>query len=284
MYNITVVVNENSPEQLDIFLKSFEEVNKSDLINYKFIVTSTNFIKHYTGCRHELLEPYKNDHRLGFLSKLDEILAYKPDLVVVAYDMILCRKSMADWFISLIKLGDSWEMCGSALTPPKFPLKLCQSTDFLPVMPSCYVTIDAGFYMLNPQTVETDNAEYAIAVMGNDQYDLIDELVLNIRYNKKIVNQLICCNASAYVDNYEDVKNALVNLYYGGIIQSDSWYFLEEYYNRASKLLKHDIEPIFDKRLPKPIIAAKTKERLLAQHMAVSLLNSATNEINITKL
>ena len=62
--------------------------------------------------------------------------------------MIMCRKSTVDWFTSLIEYTDSgWELCGSALMPPQFPLVLCQEEDFAPVMPDCYITIAAGFLL-----------------------------------------------------------------------------------------------------------------------------------------
>lgn len=283
MYKIAVVVNENIPEQLDIFLKTFKKVNNDDDIVYTFIITSTKFIKQYSGCQHDLLVPYKNDHRLGFLNELDKILAEKFDLVVVAYDMILCRKSMIDWFKKLINYTDSkWEICGSAITPPMFPLSLCQDVDFSPFIPKEYVTIDSGFYILNPKTVFTDNAEFASQIISGDRYDLLDELVFNIRYNAKIVNQLICCNAVAYISDFSNVKNANMNLYYEPATDNACWYFLDEYYDNASDILKHDIRSFFKKAWPKKVIEKRAKELLLNQNIVVS--KSESKEIHFIKL
>lgn len=284
MYNITVIVNENNPAQLSVFLKTFKQVNQSDKINYKFIVTSTKFITQYDGCQHEILTPYKNDHRLGFISKVDQILAAKPDLVVIASDMIMCRKSMVDWFTSLIEYTDSgWELCGSALMPPQFPLVLCQEEDFAPVTPDCYITIAAGFCILNPKTVQADNAEYALQLIGDDKYDLVDELVLNVRYSKKIVNQLICCPSDAFLTDFDKVKNALINLYYNDPVAPDSWYFLNEYYNYADDALKHDIKPHFVKLKNRKLIIDRMKEKLMNQHIAVSFFESGSSKVNFTK-
>lgn len=283
MYNIAVIVNENIPEQLEIFLKTFREINKSDLIDYTFIITSTRFIRKYEGCRHELLQPYKNDHRLGFLNKLDQILTEKFDLVIVSYDMIFCRRSIVAWLTNLIEYTDEpWELCGSAITPPMFPLSMCQTIEFAPLIPKEYVTIDSGFYILNPRTVESDNAEFASQIITNDRYDLLDELVFNIRYDKKIVNQLICCNAIAYIDNLEDVKNANMNLYYKPVKDNTCWYFLKEYYDHASAAMQHDIKSILRTCEARLSIQQRSKESLMTQNIVVARLDK--EEIYFTKL
>lgn len=283
MYNISVVVNENTPEQLEIFLKTFREVNKSNLINYTFIITSTGFIRHYEGCQHRITVPYKNDCRLGFLYQLDQILAEKPDLVVVAHDKIFCRKSMADWFIKLIEYTDEeWELCGSAVMPPAFPLGLCQSVEFAPVIPQEYATLDCSFYIINPKNVESNNAEIAAQIVANSQYDLIDELVFNIRYDKKIVNQLICCNSVTYVNELDNVKNVNMPFYYEPLPNNSYWYFLDEYYKLASPVLQHDLRSFFKTVTSKEMIQHRSRGLLIAQNITVSQM--VQEEINVTKI
>lgn len=267
MLKVTVVVNENIPNQLELFLKTFKEQNSSDNIEYTYVITSTGFIRTYEGCEHRLIKPFNNDIRFGFVHILDELIAQKPDLIIIASDQIVCRRSISP-LLQYLSVVENWEICGSAGSPGYFPMSALLSDPPAYIPLDTYMHINFRFCILNPKKLFTDNADYAQSIVMDDQYDFIDELTFNLRYTKKFVNQLICCQSTSYLLDFDRIYNYVVDIYYDHGVD-DNWYFLDECYEIAEGDLRHDIKPFLKKRIPKSITAAMSKQRLLEQHVTV---------------
>lgn len=272
MKNIIVLIYVRIPEQLTIFLESFKRVNNSGKFNYTFILVENNIKYDIDGCVGETLDQYDCDVRFRFLKKIDEVIAKQPDLLVIADERCFCRNSSEDIFEKLIALDNGWQIYGTPINPTFPVMHAVNNFDIAQV----YAHINFELAILNPKTMNTCNTEDADDLIPDDLNLYVDRALLNIKYNKKIIDaEFLSSDQCFAIDESSDaIRNICVDIFdiyayryeKNPLIQSRV--FLDEYMQYATGNVLDKCKEIKKTTPPKSIIHQIHVDNLLKLHTA----------------
>ena len=244
MKTVDILVYNNFPLQTELFVETFNKVNKCDEYNFVFEIVGTPDIE--SKIEYENLIQVDDSYRFSFLSKIDEIISRKHDFLIIADGRCMSLRSIKIVLDALSTIPvDSWHMCGDYVSPT-FPLIF--TSEYNPV--DYFVFINFGFAILNPKNMNSDNTEKAKEFIPDSMNLYIDRYALNMLYDKKIIECGLCIDRNAHcktlsVDN-ADIFNVVMDVYktdtaaeYNAIDFAE--YFLGMYLDEASGELRNEI-------------------------------------------
>ena len=244
MKTVDILVYNNFPLQTELFVETFNKVNKCDEYNFVFEIVGTPDIE--SKIEYENLIQVDDSYRFSFLSKIDEIISRKHDFLIIADGRCMSLRSIKIVLDALSTIPvDSWHMCGDYVSPT-FPLIF--TSEYNPV--DYFVFINFGFAILNPKNMNSDNTEKAKEFIPDSMNLYIDRYAFNMLYDKKIIECGLCIDRNAHcktlsVDN-ADIFNVVMDVYktdtaaeYNAIDFAE--YFLGMYLDEASGELRNEI-------------------------------------------